>query len=370
MADTSKSLGGVLVDAVRRIERREWWAIGISLVMWLSLFGLQAWDVRDRFGPAGVAEFAGVIVGSAGILLFGAVRLLERQAMIKTAPQPSGEPGVPEDVVLALPVVAAGAVGCFGVAMALQALRVLILGTLFPAGLVILVVILVLGMFAWSSLSLVASTTRTLYDVARLKAARAARAEAEAGEARLTALQAQMNPHFLFNALNTVASLVRTDAGRAEQAVENLAGVLRQTLRRSAQPITTVEDEARYVRAYLDVERERMGSRLEVTIDIDDAALACQVPTMSLQPLVENALKHAVGSRLEGGSIQVSARADGTRLTLAVDDTGEGFPEGYTLGTGLANLRQRLETIYGDAAHLVIASSKAGARVTIDLPKS
>lgn len=89
---------------------------------------------------------------------------------------------------------------------------------------------------------------------------------------------------------------------------------------------------------------------------------------MSLQPLVENALKHAVGSRLEGGIIRVSARAVGTRLVLSVDDTGSGFPAGYAPGTGLSNLRRRLETIYGDAAHLVIESSDDGARVTIDLP--
>lgn len=366
MADAPQSLGGVLAGAVRRIDRADWWWIAVSLVSWLVLVGLQTWDVRDRLGPAGVAELVGVVVGMGGVLLFAGVRLLERQAMTRHARPSADVPDLPEDVILALPVLAAGAVGCFGLAIAMEALRILIQHAFFPA----IIVIVLVGVFAWSALRLVASTTRTLYDVARGKAESAARAEAEAGRARLAALQAQMNPHFLFNALNTVASLVQTDAVRAERTVENLAGVLRQTLQRSARPMTTVEDEARYVRAYLEIERERMGPRLQVTMAIDDPARACQIPTMSLQPLVENALKHAVGSRLEGGLIRVSARVAGTRLVLGVEDTGSGFPPGHAPGTGLSNLRQRLQSIYGEAAHLVIESSEAGARVTIDLPKA
>jgi signal transduction histidine kinase len=366
MADTPRTLGEVLVTALRRIERSDWWWIAVSLLLWLVLIVLQTWDVRGRLGPAGAAELVGVIVGTGGILLFGAVRLLERQAMTRSVRSSTGASDLPEEVILALPVLAAGAVGCFGVTIALEALRILILRAFFPA----IIVIVLVGVFAWYALQLVASTTRGLYEVARLKAERAARAETEASEARLAALQAQMNPHFLFNALNTVASLVRTDAVRAERAVENLAGVLRQTLRRSAHTMTTVDDEAGYVRAYLEVERERLGPRLQVTMAIEDATRACRIPTMSLQPLVENALTHAVGTRLEGGSIRVSARAAGARLVLTVDDTGGGFPAGYAPGTGLSNLRQRLQTIYGDAAQLVIASSDAGARVTIDLPKA
>lgn len=217
MADTSRPLGDVLVGAVRRIERPNWWWIGISLLLWLVLIVLQTWDVRGRLGPAGVAELVGVIVGTGAI--------------------------------------------------ALEILRIVILRSFFPA----IIIIVLVGVFTWSALRLVASTTWGLYDFARLKAENAARAEAEVSGARLETLQAQMNPHFLFNALNTVASLVRTDAVRAERTVENLADVLRQTLQRSAHPMTTVDDEAEYVRAYLEIERERMGPRLRLTMAIDDA---------------------------------------------------------------------------------------------------
>ena len=123
--------------------------------------------------------------------------------------------------------------------------------------------------------------------------------------AKISALQAQMNPHFLFNALNTVASLVRTDPRAAESTVENLAQVLRRTLDRSQRTFSTVEDEIGYLRAYLSVEMERYGDRLTVRWSVDPAADHLTLPPMTLQPLVENALKHGIGNRLHGGNLSI-----------------------------------------------------------------
>lgn len=218
----------------------------------------------------------------------------------------------------------------------------------------------------------VSQSTRFLYGHAREQAEAAARARAEAGEARLAALQAQLNPHFLFNTLNTIAALARTDAVAAEATTENLARLLRHTLSRTSRPLDTLAAELEMVRAYLDIERQRFGERLRVewcaAAGLDDARL----PPLTLQPLVENAIKHGVGARLGGGTLRIEVRAADGVLTLAVEDDGPGFgarPAGGA-GTGLANLRQRLATLYGDRAGLRVEPRQAGARVVVHLPLS
>ena len=213
----------------------------------------------------------------------------------------------------------------------------------------------------------VMSSARTLFRHATHQAAVAADARSHAAAAQLAALQARMNPHFLFNALNTVASLVRSDPPAAERVVENLSDVLRQTLRRSAASIGTVEDEIDYLRAYLTLEQERWGSRLRVIWDVDDAARTRALPPLVLQPLVENALAHGIGSRLTGGTIWITVRA-GASLMIRVKDDGPGFPARWKEGTGLGNLRERLETIYSGRATIDVANEGEGAQVTITLP--
>ncbi|HEY0020433.1 MAG TPA: histidine kinase [Longimicrobium sp.] len=215
---------------------------------------------------------------------------------------------------------------------------------------------------------LTSDSTRFLYLHAREQAAAAQRAQAEAADARLAALQAQMNPHFLFNALNTIASLVRTDARAAEATTENLAAILRRTLDRSRSTLSTVEDEADYLRAYLAIEQERYGDRLSVDWEIDPAALPVRIPPMTLQPLAENALKHGVGGRLEGGRMRIGVRRVEGALRLEVQDDGAGFAPDARDGTGLGNLRARLATLYGDRASLTIDRLPRGARVVVQLP--
>jgi two-component system LytT family sensor kinase len=214
----------------------------------------------------------------------------------------------------------------------------------------------------------VSGSTRALYRHAEQSAASAARAAAEAGEAQLAALQAQMNPHFLFNALNTVAALVRTDPVAAESTVENLSDVLRLTLRRTEETVRTLGDEIDYLRAYLSIEKQRLGERLRIRWDVPEDLGPAELPPMTLQPLVENALRHGPGSRIEGGELRISAAARGGRLCLEVADDGPGFVRGYREGTGLGNLRRRLSTLYGTQASLRVSTDAAGARVTVALP--
>jgi two-component system LytT family sensor kinase len=213
-------------------------------------------------------------------------------------------------------------------------------------------------------------SARTLYTWGQQRAAAALTAQADVDRARMAALQAQMNPHFLFNALNTVAALLGTDGSRAKATVQSLSGMLKHTLDRSAEPLTTVHDELQFVRDYLAIEHERFGSRMDVTYDVDPATDVLAVPTMSLQPLVENAIKHAVTTRIEGGRIRISvSRPDEHRLRLSVEDDGPGFGPEAKDGTGLRNVRERLRTLYGDSARLETATSPSGARVTMTIPQ-
>jgi two-component system LytT family sensor kinase len=221
-------------------------------------------------------------------------------------------------------------------------------------------------------LARVTNSTRSLYDWSMSESSAAATAQADADAARLRALQVQMNPRFLFNALDTVTSLLGNDDSRGRRTVRNLTAILKHTLERSTKPLTTVEDEVRFVRDYLDIERERFGSRLQVTYAVDPGTSTMAIPTMSLQPLVENAIKHAVTERLEGGHIRVSA----TRglmpplLRLVVEDDGPGFGPHIVEGTGLKNLRARLATLYGQEATLLTETIDGGARVSVTVPNT
>jgi sensor histidine kinase YesM len=213
-------------------------------------------------------------------------------------------------------------------------------------------------------------TTQFLFRHAGEQAEAAARARAEATEAQLAALRAQMNPHFLFNALNTVAALVRTNGRAAEETVEHLAEVLRRTLDRSRSNSGSVADEIDYLKAYLAVEQQRYGARLQVQWSVDPATLNLHLPPLTLQPLVENALRHGIGSRLEGGRISIETVRSNGHLQLTVADNGAGFPARHHEGTGLGNLRQRLQTLYAENQTIGIDSSAQGTRISIEIPAS
>jgi two-component system, LytTR family, sensor kinase len=187
-----------------------------------------------------------------------------------------------------------------------------------------------------------------------------ARLSEQLASTRLAALQAQLNPHFLFNSLNTIAVLVRDgDSRTATRVVEQLSEVLRTTLGRTEAHEVTLDDELALVRQYLAVEQARFSDRLRPTLDIDPATLSAAVPRFALQHLVENALRHGIAKRIDAGRVVVTARRDGDLLELAVEDDGPGIPATGVdrKGHGLDNTRERLRTLYGDRASLVVTAA-------------
>ncbi len=194
-----------------------------------------------------------------------------------------------------------------------------------------------------------------------------------ASRAELKALRAQINPHFLFNALNAIAGLIHSRPELAEETVEQLAEVFRYTLRKSESEWVRLDEELEFAAAYLRVEEARFGERLRVTMDIDPAATSIHVPSMSIQPLVENAVKHGT-SNVEGqGNVILRVTLDEGGLWVDVYDNGPGFPAGFSIaspgdGHGLRNIAERLSGYYGDSAIVLCENLPEGTRVRLRIP--
>ncbi|USD36924.1 sensor histidine kinase [Ferrimonas sp. SCSIO 43195] len=188
-------------------------------------------------------------------------------------------------------------------------------------------------------------------------------------QAELKLLQAQVNPHFLFNALNTVAAVTRSDANRARELIQNLATFLRGNLKRGTGEVS-LSDELQHIDAYLEIEQARFGDRLSVTRDIDQQALHLKLPTFTLQPLVENAVKHGVAHLFEPGRIRLSARIDQQQLLLTVEDNAGAYqpkPEGDGLGMSLVD--KRIKAQYGRPFGISVeCQPQQFTRVTVTLP--
>jgi signal transduction histidine kinase len=204
----------------------------------------------------------------------------------------------------------------------------------------------------------------TYFVEAKERESQAARLSAQVAEARLGALRMQLHPHFLFNSLNAITVLVRDqETAAASRMLELLSDVLRQVLRSDQSHEVTLADELAFLRRYLAIEQVRFSDRLEVRFDVADDLLGATVPEFLLQPLVENALRHGIASRADGGVVEISARRDNDTLILTVADNGSGAEPAHQAngnGLGLANIRERLTTLYGPKA-IVTLEQKAGA---------
>jgi signal transduction histidine kinase len=186
------------------------------------------------------------------------------------------------------------------------------------------------------------------------------RAQKLAVEAKLASLESHVRPHFLFNTLNTISSLIPEDPKRAEALVGKLAAVLRLSLDSNQARLGSLEHELKIVGDYLEIERARFGERLRFKIDVPPELRVVQVPALSLQTLVENSVKHAVGSRFEGAEIRVMAFERDGSVIVEVSDNGPGFTEQAILpGHGLDNLQQRLAALFGPGAKLEIRDGPA-----------
>lgn len=184
-----------------------------------------------------------------------------------------------------------------------------------------------------------------------------------ASRSELKALRAQVDPHFLFNALNTVAGLIHSKPALAEDTVEKLAEVFRYTLKRSESEMVPLSEELDFIRAWLDIQQARFGERLSVSIRSDPAALDARLPAMALQILAENAVKHAVARSLQPCTVTLHAALEAGRLHLTVTDDGPG-PVNFDnpSGHGLRSVRERLAGYYGDQASLTLTRSSDPAR--------
>ena len=198
--------------------------------------------------------------------------------------------------------------------------------------------------------------------------AKAVELQRQAIDAQLRSLQAQIEPHFLFNTLANVVSLIDTAPDKARLMLERLIELLRASLAASRSERTTLGQETALIAAYLDILRIRMGERLSYSIDVPPELLDVSIPPLSLQPLVENSIKHGLEPKLEGGSVRLTARSADGALELDVEDDGLGFSPRAGTGVGLTNLRERMTSLYGANARLVVQELARGTRVRMTIP--
>jgi LytS/YehU family sensor histidine kinase len=190
-----------------------------------------------------------------------------------------------------------------------------------------------------------------------------------ARESELRALRAQVHPHFLFNSLNSISALVTMDPMRAREMCILLAEFFRKTLALGEKTDVTLEEELAVARAYLAIEAMRLGTRLSVEEGVDDAARTCRLPPLLLQPLVENAIRHGIATRPDGGVLRIEARTDGQRMRISVENPFDpDAPPRPGVGVGLANVRRRLLAGYGDRARVEAERGEESFRVAISMP--
>ena len=192
-------------------------------------------------------------------------------------------------------------------------------------------------------------------------------------EARLAALTSQINPHFLFNTLNSVSSLIRSNPDQARSVVYRLSSILRRLLR-NTDNLTPLRDELAFIDNYMTIEMVRFGEKLRFIKEIDPETLNRLVPSMLLQPIIENSIRHGLSSKIEGGMVRVRSSLVGGRLHIVVEDDGVGIPENrlatlFELGIGVSNVNERLKVLFGQDYRMWIDSKPGeGTRTGIEIP--
>ena len=193
--------------------------------------------------------------------------------------------------------------------------------------------------------------------------------EKNAAETHLKLLQAQIEPHFLFNTLSNILSLLETDADKGKTMLVNLIQYLRATLSKIRTDDYTLGLEIEMIRAFLNLYKVRMGDRLTYQIDIPDHLKQIPFPPMLIQPLVENAIQHGLEPKIEGGDVLIRGEQTIGSLRLEISDTGIGLYEGQKKGLGISKTRERIESIYGDRGHFFLTENKpSGVKVIIEVP--
>ena len=208
------------------------------------------------------------------------------------------------------------------------------------------------------------------YRVSQDRALRASQLETRLAQAQLQMLRMQLQPHFLFNTLHTISALMHRDVKRADSMIAALSDLLRMSLRSTGTQEVPLREEVEFLERYIEIMSLRFGDRLTVTVDVDPAVLDARVPTLLLQPIVENSLRHGFGEGIRGGRVSIVLRPDGETLRCEIADDGRGIPrEGIREGVGIANTRARLRHLYGERHEFELRGDPAGgARVTLVIP--
>ena len=189
-------------------------------------------------------------------------------------------------------------------------------------------------------------------------------------ESNLRLLQAQMEPHFLFNTLSNILSLIDTEPAKGKSMLMDLIRYLRTSLSRTLPDTTTLDQEMDTIEAYLNIQKIRLGDRLNFTIEVPETLAQHPFPPMLLQPLVENAVKHGLEPKIDGGEITIKALAGATFLRIEVTDTGNGFSSCHETGIGIGNVRERIRLLYGEKGRLILEENEpCGVKAIIEVPK-
>jgi sensor histidine kinase YesM len=218
----------------------------------------------------------------------------------------------------------------------------------------------------------VAITALDAREALRAREARENQLETQLALAQFHALRAQLHPHFLFNALNAISSLIHSDPARADRMLARVSDLLRIAIDTAVKPEIPLADEVEFAKRYLEIERMRYGDRLDVRVDIGSDTAHALVPNMLLQPLIENAVRHGVAPHSTPGRVEVRSARVGDDLSIVVTDTGDGFDDTAETrdppGVGISTTRARLETLYGASQQLVFVNVPGGFETRISLP--
>ena len=227
----------------------------------------------------------------------------------------------------------------------------------------------ILGVWLYGVIAGVSYVARSRHATALVRQESEA-ARVRAVRAELEALRARLNPHFLFNALHSLGGLARDDLGRFDRAVDDLGELLREAIRPGTPALVPLGDDLAFSQRFLAFERIRLGDRLRVEVDADEAALEAMVPSMLLQPIVENAIRHGIDPLPAGGTIRIAARVVHEMLHVSVEDTGAGLAaNGHEQnGVGLGALRERLTRMYPDSMLVVEGRPGGGCIVHVRIP--
>jgi sensor histidine kinase YesM len=321
-----------------------WTNLAVGLVLLILLLGNQISGVRDVLHVLAYTLVYANLVALLGLLLVGG--LLKRLTRHKLPLLPA----------FAFCIVMVVPVGCLLVQTLLMAIGIVVPQHFWREYIAMLrvsvplAVVFGMGAFVHASLR---DRLQVTEQALREKQLAEQRAQKLAAQARLRSLESRIQPHFLFNTLNSISSLIATDPVQAEQIVGCLAVLLRTSLDTSNRPLISLREELAIVQSYVDIERARFGDKLRGSVDVPAEALEMKVPPMSVQTLVENAVKHGITPKAGGGEISMAACAEGDTLRIEVRDSGPGFDLSIVPpGHGLANLVERLNALFGDKARL------------------